>query len=206
MRSRRVMQIMLICKCNYVSLSIIKSFLLPYLIDNDSIMPYKKNNIIITTSECDTMDIDKERAQRLQKEGTLHPNPEKVHTDLLEKSPFFDANDLMQMKYEMLRSVSVDQRSITEAAHTFGLSRVAYYHAQEQYQQNGIAGLLPRRRGPKRPHKFTPAVVSFIEAQLAAADQRPDWHLLSKQIEDRFGIKTHPRSVERAVRQKKMVT
>ena len=206
MRSRRVMQIMLICKCNYVSLSIIKSFLLLYMIDNDSIMLYIKNNIIITTSERDTMDIDKERAQRLQKEGTLHPNPEKVHTDLLEKSPFFDANDLMQMKYEMLRSVSVDQRSITEAAHTFGLSRVAYYHAQEQYQQNGIAGLLPRRRGPKRPHKFTPAVVSFIEAQLAAADQRPDWHLLSKQIEDRFGIKTHPRSVERAVRQKKMVT
>jgi len=47
--------------------------------------------------------------------------------------------------------------------------------------------------------------MSFIEERLAAIDQRPDWKLLSKQIEDRFGINTHPRSVERAVKQKKMV-
>jgi transposase len=163
-----------------------------------------KNKINITLGESGIMVIDEERVQRMKREGTLHPNPEKVRADLLEKSPFFDANDLMQMKYEMLRSVSVDQQSIAEAAYTFGLSRVAYYHAQEQYQKNGIAGLLPRRRGPKHPHKFTPEVMSFIEAQLAAVDQRPDWHLLSKQIEDRFGINTHPRSVERAVRLKKM--
>lgn len=150
------------------------------------------------------MDIEGKRTQRLKKEGTLHPNPDKVRTELLEKSPFFDANDLMQMKYEMLRSVSVDQQPIADAAHTFGLSRVAYYRAQEQYQRHGLAGLLPSRRGPKHPHKFTPEVMSFIEEQLAATGQRPDWNLLSKQIEDRFGINTHPRSVERAVKLKKM--
>jgi transposase len=150
------------------------------------------------------MDIEEKRTQRLKKEGTLHPNPDKVRADLLEKSPFFDANDLMQMKYEMLRSVSVDQQPIADAAHTFGLSRVAYYRAQEQYQRHGLAGLLPRRRGPKHPHKFTSEVMSFIEEQLAATGQRPDWNLLSEQIEDRFAINTHPRSVERAVRLKKM--
>jgi transposase len=150
------------------------------------------------------MDIEEKRTERLKKEGTLHPNPDKVKTDLLEKSPFFDANDLMQMKYEMLRSVSVDQQPIADAAHTFGLSRVAYYRAQDQYQRNGLAGLLPRRRGPKHPHKFTSEVMSFIEEQLAATGQRPDWNILSKQIEDMFGINTHPRSVERAVRLKKM--
>ena len=151
------------------------------------------------------MDIDGKRTQRLKKEGTLHPNPDKVHTDLLVTSPFFDANDLMQMKYEMLRSVRVDQQSIAEAADTFGLSRVAYYHAQEQYKRQGLAGLLPRRRGPKHPHKFTPEVISFIDEQLAATDKRPDWKLLSKQIEDGFGMKVHPRSIERAVKRKKRV-
>lgn len=149
------------------------------------------------------MDIDEKRTQRLKKEGTLHPNPNKVKTELLEKSPFFDANDLMQMKYEMLRSVSVDQQPIADAAHTFGLSRVAYYRAQEQYQRHGLAGLLPHRRGPKHPHKFTPEVMSFIKKQLAATSQQPNWNFLSKQIEDRFGINTHPRSVERTVKLKK---
>ena len=151
------------------------------------------------------VDSDKERTQRLKIEGTLHPNPDKVDTDLTEKSPFFDANDLMQMKYEMLRSVSVDQQPIADAAQMFGLSRVAYYHAQKQYQSHGLVGLLPSKRGPKHRHKFTPEVMSFIEEQLAAIDQRPDWKLLSKQIEDRFGINTHPRSVERTVKLKKMV-
>ena len=149
------------------------------------------------------MDNNDHRARRLKKEGTLHPYPDKVRTDLIAKSRFFDANDLMQMKYEMLRCVSIDQQSVAEAAHTFGLSRVAYYRAQEQYQQNGLAGLLPHRRGPKRPHKFTPEVMSFIYEHLATTAGRPDWNFLSKQIEDRFGAKVHPRSVERAVKRKK---
>ena len=150
-----------------------------------------------------TMGNDEQRTQRLKKEGTLHPYPDKVCTDLIAKSRFFDANDLMQMKYEMLRSVSVDQQFVVEAAQTFGLSRVAYYHAQKQYQQHGLAGLLPRRRGPKHPHKFTPEVMSFIDEHLAATDGRPDWNFLSKQIENRFGAKVHPRSAERAVKRKK---
>jgi len=149
------------------------------------------------------MDTDEERKQRLRKEGTLHPNPDRVKADLLAKSPFFDAHDLIQMKYEMLRSVTVDQQCVAEAANTFGLSRVAYYHAWKQYQGHGLAGLLPYRRGPRHPHKFTPEVMYFIDEQLAAIEGRPDWSLLSKQIEDRLGTKVHPRSVERAVKQKK---
>lgn len=149
------------------------------------------------------MDTDEERKQRLRKEGTLHPNPDRVKADLLAKSPFFDAHDLMQMKYEMLRSVTVDQQSVAKAANTFGLSRVAYYHAWKQYQGHGLAGLLPYRRGPRHPHKFTPEVMSFIDEQLAAIEGRPDWSLLSNQIEERFGTTVHPRSVERAVKQKK---
>lgn len=162
-----------------------------------------KNNITFIAAQTITMDTDEERKQRLKKEGTLHPNPDKVKAALLAKSPFFDANDLMQMKYEMLRSVTVDQQSVAEAAITFGLSRVAYYHAWRQYQSHGLAGLLPCRRGPKHPHKFTPEVMSFIDEHLVAAEGRPDWGLLSKQIEARFGTKVHPRSVERAVKQKK---
>jgi transposase len=160
-------------------------------------------NITYIEAQVTNMDSDEKRKHQLKKEGTLHPNPNRVRTDLLAKSPFFDANDLMQMKYEMLRSVSADQQSVAKAARTFGLSRVAYYHAQKQYQRHGLAGLLPQRRGPRRPHKFTPEMTSFINKQRTETGGRPDWNLLSKQIESEFGIKVHPRSVERAVKQKK---
>jgi transposase len=149
------------------------------------------------------MDTDEQRTRQLKQEGALHPNPDKVRTDLVPKSPFFDPNDLVQMKYEMLRSVSVDQQPVAKAAHLFGLSRVAYYHACKQYQRHGLAGLLPRRRGPKHPHKLIPEVMSFIDEHLATTGGRPDWELLSKKIEKRFGARVHPRSIERAVKQKK---
>jgi len=167
------------------------------------VLKMDKNNITFIKAQTITMDTDEERKQRLKKEGSLHPNPDRVKADLLAKSSFFNANDLIQMKYEMLRSVTVDQQSVTEAANTFGFSRVAYYQAWKQYQSHGLAGLLPYKRGPKHPHKFTPEVRSFIDKQLVAIEGRPDWSLLSKQIEDRFGTKVHPRSVERAVKQKK---
>lgn len=149
------------------------------------------------------MDAEKVRKEQLKREGTLHPNPEKVQTELVAQSLFFNANDLMQMKYEMLRSVSVEQQSAAEAARAFGLSRVAYYRARSQYDNHGLAGLLPRRRGPKQPHKFNPKVMAFVDEQLAATSDPPDWEFLSKQIESRFGTKVHPRSVERAVKRKK---
>ena len=139
----------------------------------------------------------------IKSEGTLHPNPEKVRTELVTQSPFFDANDLMQMKYEMLRSVSADQQPAAAAARTFGLSRVAYYHARRQYESHGLAGLLPGRRGPKHPYKFNPEVMAFVEAQLAATSGPADWSLLSQQIKARFETQVHPRSVERAVKRKK---
>jgi transposase len=144
-----------------------------------------------------------EKSRQLTGKGLLHPNPQKVQTELVGQSSFFDARDLMQMKYEMLRSVSIDQQPVAVAAQRFGLSRVAYYHARGQYEKHGLAGLLPHRRGPKHPHKFNADVMDFIEEQLEVADGPPDWDFLSHQIESRFGITVHPRSVERAVKLKK---
>ena len=149
------------------------------------------------------MDNNEERRKRLKREGTLHPNPKKVRTQLIGQSPFFDADDLMQMKYEMLRNVSVDHQCAAAAARSFGLSRVAYYHARSQYESQGLAGLLPRRRGPKHPHKFTDEVTAFAREQMAATGEPPDWVGLSKQIEAKFGAKVHPRSVQRALKRKK---
>lgn len=149
------------------------------------------------------MDTDQGRKEQLRKQGIRHPNPDRVGADLLVRSPFFDVHDLMQMKYEMLRSVSVDQQSVAKAARMFGLSRVAYYHARKQYQKHGLAGLMPRRRGPKHPHKFTSEVMFFIDEQLVLSGEQPDWNLLNQQIKARFGTKVHPRSVERAVKRKK---
>ena len=203
------MQKMFICKGYYVRIGPLRSIYLGHycglLLTNEPAYGYRRGIIDITYERVlrTIMDRDQGRKEQLKNDGILHPNPDRVRTDLLERSVFFDACDLMQMKYEMLRSVSVDQKSVAEAARMFGLSRVAYYHARKQYQEEGLVGLMPRRRGPKHPHKFTPEVISFVDEQLALTEGRPDWNLLSKRIEAEFGTKVHPRSVERAVKQKR---
>ncbi len=83
----------------YNKIMLIKNDKFGCIVDKAAIFCYKMIiiNITFIRTQTTTMDTDEERKQRLKKEGTLHPNPDKVHADLLAKSPFFDANDLMQM-------------------------------------------------------------------------------------------------------------
>ena len=57
-----------------------------------------------------------QKRQALRRHGTLNPQPESVTHPLFQNSDFFDPDDLLQVKYEMLRLVSVDKRPISEAA------------------------------------------------------------------------------------------
>ena len=95
------------------------------------------------------------RQQALRAQSATHPHPETVTDPLFRDSTFFDPNDLVQVKYEMLRSVQQEERSVVEAAQASGLSRPAFYVTQELFQREGLPGLLPRKRGPKRPHKLS---------------------------------------------------
>ena len=45
------------------------------------------------------------KEKRLADSGTLNPNPEEVTDPLFKGHVFFDAQDLIQVKYEMLRRV-----------------------------------------------------------------------------------------------------
>jgi len=63
----------------------------------------------------------------------------------------------------------VDKAPVTEAATAFGLSRPAFYQAQHAVAQQGLAGLIPGKRGPHGSHKLTPGVLDFVLQQRAAS-------------------------------------
>lgn len=134
----------------------------------------------------------------LREWGAFNPSPESVLDELFHRHEFFDPHDLVQVKYEMLRRVQCDQMSVTQAAQQFGFSRTAFYQTQATFAQEGLAGLIPRRPGPKEAHKLSESVLEFIEQQL----QR-NQHLKSPEIvilvAQHFGISVHPRSIERAL-------
>jgi len=128
----------------------------------------------------------------------LNPRPEQVTDPGFGASDFFDARDAVQVKYEMVRKVKAGGSPVTEAAAAFGYSRPAYYQAAAALQQSGLEGLLPARPGPRGAHKLTDEICAWAGQQLAADPAlRPAQ--LAGPIEESFGVRAHPRSIERAL-------
>jgi transposase len=132
----------------------------------------------------------------LRQQGTLNPHPEAVTDERFQENEFFDARDLVQVKYEMLRRVEVEQDSVSRTAAAFGFSRPSFYQAQSAFEQAGIAGLIPQKRGPRRAHKLTAEVMEFIQRS-RAADPSLRTEELAQRVWERFGVRVHPRSIER---------
>ena len=141
----------------------------------------------------------KSKRDALKRHGTLNPHPNMVADPLFETGHFFDRDDVVQVKYEMLRRVTVDKQSVTQSAIAFGFSRPTYYQAEADFQRDGLFGLLPEKRGPRQGHKLRSDVLDFA-MQLRASDpslRPPD---LAAAIQERFGVNAHPRSIDRALR------
>lgn len=135
----------------------------------------------------------------LRRHHALNPRPEGVADPAFGSGdPFFDARDLVQVKYEMLRRARQDGSTVTEAATAFGLSRPSFYEAKASFDSGGMPGLLPRRPGPRRAHKLSETVVARL-AEAREADPSLGSADLVELIRDEFDLVVHARSVERAL-------
>ena len=141
------------------------------------------------------------KIEALRSSGALNRHPQKVRHPLFAEHDFFDPNDMVQLKYETIRAIEVDGRPIAQAALDYGLSRPTIYEAQENFRQEGIGGLLPQKRGPKKARKLTPEVRFYLE-ELVASEPDLKGTVLVQRVRRRFGIVLHPRTVEKAVRKK----
>lgn len=140
------------------------------------------------------------KLESLRQHGTLNPRPQSVTDPLFQDQgqDFFDARDLVQVKYEMLRRVRVDGAPIQATATAFGFSRMALYQIRQRFQAEGLAGLLPQPRGPQQGHKLTDEVVAFLW-QVREAEPGLGPSALQQRLVERFGIRVHPRSIQRAL-------
>lgn len=133
----------------------------------------------------------------LKKAGLFNPNSEKVKDPLfLEHAHFFDPCDNLQIRYEMLRSHLIESDSVVGVCRRFGISRQSFYTLQEKFKQEGTAGLLPRKPGPRGPTKLTAEVLEFV-LQSLQADEKIAVVEIKSQIQQKFGVSLHRRTVEK---------
>lgn len=140
-----------------------------------------------------------EKEKALRDCGALNAHP--VTDSLFNNNDFFDPRDLVQVKYEMLRRVRKEGESVRRAAASFGFSRPSFYKSSAAFDQEGVPGLLPRKRGPQSGHKLTAEVMAFVEG-FSAGEHPLSIPALLDEVEKHFGIRIHRRSLERSLRKR----
>ena len=80
------------------------------------------------------MSLEKPKRKILKQARAWNPHPERVKADLFKIHPFFDPEDKVQVKYEMLRAREVEGDGLSETCSKFGFSRESYRHILERFR------------------------------------------------------------------------
>lgn len=142
------------------------------------------------------------KSASLSQYGSLNPHPERVQDVLFQNQRFFDPRDLVQVKYEMLRRVLREGQPPGKTAASFGFSRVTFYQVQERFGDAGLPGLLPQPKGPRQGYKLSETVLWFL---LNTLESEPALRVtdLSQRVKGQFEVSIHPRTIERALVQRR---
>jgi len=146
----------------------------------------------------ETGKINAAKRRALAQNGTLNKNADKVINPSFRNMAFFDPDDLLQVKYEMLRCAQKDGVGVLKASEAFGFSRITFYKTEKAFKEHGLAGLLPKKKGPRRAHKITGEIMEFV-GQLIEQKSGIKSDGIRQEIKDHFNLKVHKRSIERAI-------
>jgi transposase len=145
------------------------------------------------------------KKQQLKEQGALNRRATKVKDPIFLSNPFFDPSDLVQVKYEMVRQVTQEGKSVVESTTSFGMSRPTFYQAKEALEQSGVLGLAPQKTGPKDRHKLNSEIMSFI-AEKITENEELQAKEITELVKKHFPISITQRSVNRALAAKKKIS
>ena len=138
----------------------------------------------------------------LKENGTYNADSGSVKADDFLHGIFFDPNDLVQVKYEMLRSVEKKECSVSEASEKYGLSRQTYYVNRSAIEDGGLAALMPKKTGPKAGFKLKDEGRRFIDGYLSEHPGASP-HEINAEMAANTGITVHDRTVARYLSKKR---
>lgn len=128
--------------------------------------------------------------------GSFNKNAASVNNPLFKSNSYFDPQDIVQVKYEMLRAVKNNELTVSAASKQFGFSRTAYYKIEKRFNEAGIGGLCLQKTGPKFPAKVTSDIIEFAEELKEKCPGITNDKII-KEIKDQKGITIHKRSLQR---------
>lgn len=142
------------------------------------------------------MDEREQKRHILKEARALNDHPERVRAPLFSRHPFFDPQDKVQVKYELLRSREVEGISLTEACRLYGFTRESYRHILARFREEGVRGLFERKRGRRGPVKATERVRAFLRAERQEQEELSVAELIER-CERELGVRLSRRTVFR---------
>lgn len=142
------------------------------------------------------------KTDELKANGTYNKNYSRVSADHFKSGVFFDPEDLVQVKYEMLRSVASGECSVSRASVIYGLSRESFYNNKAAYEAGGIQALVPGKTGPRGPHKLTEDGRKFIDSYMSSHPNASASEVNMK-MQEVTDIHVHNRTIERYLSKKR---
>lgn len=139
------------------------------------------------------------KQEEMRRNGSFNHRADNVTAEIFKNSNFFDAHDLIQVKYEMLRTVEKDLREVSSTSEAFGFSRVSFYQIKKEYEENGIIGLMPKKRGPKGSRKISSGDIEFARGLLGTHTKAQ----IVQRLKDERGVEISKRTLERQLSVKK---
>jgi transposase len=139
------------------------------------------------------------KQDEMRNNGSFNHRANTVSAQIFSSSSFFDKHDLMQVKYEMLRSVEKDCSNVSSTAEIFGFSRVSFYQIKKEFDKYGVSGLMPKKRGPKGSRKIGQDDIEFANSLTGTHTKT---QILMRLKEER-GVDVSKRTLERQLSVKK---
>jgi transposase len=139
----------------------------------------------------------------LAEQGLLHATPERVCHPLFLTEGFFDAHDLAQVRYEMLRAARADEHTVAQACRLFSFSREYFYQLERDFMARGYVALIGAPRGRRPLLELNQEIVIFL-VQRKMADSNLTGEELRKEILATYQVDCSRRTVERLLEKLQM--
>lgn len=80
---------------------------------------------------------------------------------------FWDAGDIASRRLAAINLVAMKAAKAIDIAQAFGVSAVTLWNWAKLFAQDGVAGLVAEKRGPKKPSKLSEEIITQIHQQHA---------------------------------------
>ena len=114
--------------------------------------------------------------------------------ELAEKHPMFSFDDKDMVRYEMVREWIITKQSAEQIAEKYNYSRSRIHVNAKRIEEEGLAGILNKKRGPKEPTKVTAEIEKLVLNIRKKEDKSIDE--IAKDLKEKHGISVSAKAVD----------